>query len=73
MRPSSSGKCAATNQSPGAGSERLKVVELWEVTGRVRDKEGPHSVAFGNTVSVGFMTGGAPHRRWLGKKKVEFS
>lgn len=41
------------------------MVELWEVTGSVREKEGLQSVAFGNTVCVGFMTGGAPHRIWL--------
>lgn len=67
MRPSSSGKWAATNQSPGAGLDRLKVVELCDVTGRIRDRLELHSVAFGNKESTGFITGGAPHRIWLQK------
>lgn len=58
-------------QSPGAGSERLKVMELWETTGRIRDRLGLQSVALGNPDSVGFMTGGAPHRRWLQNKEEE--
>ena len=62
MRPSSSGKWAATYQSPGAGLERLKVVELCDVTGRFRDRQGLHRVALGNLKPIGFMTGGAPHR-----------
>lgn len=61
MRPSSSGKWAPMYQSPGAGLERLKVVELCDVTGRIRDRQGLHSVAFGNFVPVGFITGGAPY------------
>lgn len=62
IRPSSSGRWAATYQSPGAGLERLKVVELCVVTGRIRDRPGLHSVALGNNDPIGFMTGGAPHR-----------
>lgn len=68
MRPSSSGKCAAMYQSPGAGLARLKVVELCDVTGRVKDRQGLHSVALGNTKPFGFITGGAPHRIWLEKR-----
>lgn len=62
IRPSSSGKWAAMYQSPGAGSVRLKVVELCDVTGRVRDRQGLQSVALGNTKPLGFITGGPPHR-----------
>lgn len=61
MRPSSSGKWAATYQSPGAGLEMLIVVELCDVTGRIRDRQGLHSVALGNTDPIGLITGGAPH------------
>lgn len=65
MRPSSSGRWAAMNQSPAAGLVRLKVVELCDVTGRVSDRLGLQSVALGNDALVGFITGGAPHRMWL--------
>lgn len=65
MRPSSSGRWAAMNQSPGAGLVRLKVVELCVVTGRVSNRLGLQSVELGNNALVGFITGGAPHRMWL--------
>lgn len=55
------------NQSPAAGLVRFKVVELCDVTGRIRDRAGLHRVELGNTEPVGFMTGGAPHRIWLQK------
>lgn len=71
MRPSSSGKWAATYHSPAAGLERLRVVELCDVTGRIRDRLGRQSVALGNKDPVGFITGGAPHRMWLRNKKKE--
>ena len=71
MRPSSSGRWAPTYQSPDAGLERLNVVELCDVTGRVRDRQGLHRVALGNTDPIGFITGGAPHRIWLQKKERE--
>lgn len=69
MRPSSSGKWAPTYQSPDAGLERLNVVELCDVTGRVRERHELHSVALGNTDPIGFITGGAPHRIWLQKRE----
>lgn len=51
--------------------ERLKVVELCDVTGRIRDRLGLHSVALGNNDPIGFITGGAPHRIWLQKRGRE--
>lgn len=69
MRPSSTGKWAATNQSPAAGLERLKVVELCDTTGRDRDRLGLRRVSLGNKDPAGFITGGAPCRMWLSKDR----
>lgn len=57
------------NQSPAAGLERLKVVELCDVTGRDRDRPGLHRVSFGNDDPAGLITGGAPHRMWLARER----
>jgi len=73
--PSSFGKCAARNQSPGRGLVTLKtpVVRLGSVHVKVTAKEPGMMVSFGNRVWRGLITGGAPDLKYLyTKKKVTF-
>lgn len=65
--PSSLGKCAARNQSPGSGLVTLNapVVRLGRVHVRVTAKEPGTIVSRGKRVSSGLMTGGAPDLKYL--------
>lgn len=65
--PSSLGRWAARNQSPGSGLVTLKtpVVRLGSVQVRVRAKEPGTAVSRGKWVWRGLMTGGAPERKYL--------
>lgn len=65
--PSSLGKCAARNQSPGSGLVTLNapVVRFGRVHVRVTAKDPGTIVSRGKLVSRGLMTGGAPDLKYL--------
>lgn len=65
--PSSLGKCAARNQSPGSGLVTLNapVVRFGRVHVRVTAKDPGMTVSRGKRVSRGLMTGGAPDLKYL--------
>lgn len=65
--PSSLGKCAARNQSPGSGLVTLKapVVRFGRVHVRVTAKDPGTTVSRGKRVYKGLITGGAPDLKYL--------
>lgn len=65
--PSSLGKCAARNQSPGSGLVTLNapVVRLGRVQVRVTAKDPGTTVSRGKRVYRGLITGGAPDLKYL--------
>lgn len=65
--PSSLGRCAARNQSPGSGLVTLNapVVRFGRVHVRVTAKDPGTIVSRGKLVSRGLMTGGAPDLKYL--------
>lgn len=69
--PSSLGRWAARNQSPGSGLVTLKtpVVRLGRVQVRVSAKEPGTAVSLGKCVCSGLMTEGAPERKYLRERQ----
>lgn len=69
--PSSLGRWAARNQSPGRGLVILNtpVVRLGKVQVRVSAKEPGTAVSLGKCVCSGLMTEGAPERKYLQEKQ----
>lgn len=65
--PSSLGKCAARNQSPGSGLVTLNapVVRFGRVQVRVTAKDPGTTVSRGKLVYRGLITGGAPDLKYL--------
>lgn len=72
--PSSLGKCAARNQSPGSGLVTLNapVVRFGRVHVRVTAKDPGTIVSRGKRVYRGLITGGAPDLKYLLITKVKF-
>lgn len=70
--PSSFGRWAARNQSPGSGLVTLNtpVVRLGRVQVRVSAKEPGTAVSLGKCVCSGLMTEGAPERKYLQERAV---
>ena len=73
--PSSLGKCAARNQSPGSGLVTLNapVVRFGRVHVRVTAKDPGTTVSRGNWVYSGLITGGAPDLKYLLITKPKFN
>lgn len=73
--PSSLGKCAARNQSPGRGLVTLNapVVRFGRVQVRVTAKDPGMTVSRGKRVNRGLITGGAPDLKYLLITKPQFS
>lgn len=73
--PSSFGRCAAKNQSPGRGLVTLNtpVVRLGSVHVSVTAKDPGTMVSFGKRVFKGLMTGGAPDLKYLQTRKDTFN
>lgn len=69
--PSSLGRWAARNQSPGSGLVTLNtpVVRLGRVQVRVSAKEPGTAVSLGKCVCSGLMTEGAPERKYLQERQ----
>jgi len=69
--PSSLGRWAARNQSPGRGLVTLNtpVVRLGRVQVRVSAKEPGTAVSLGKCVCSGLMTEGAPERKYLQERQ----